>query len=88
MPMDPPSFMLTLFSMFEAEYLLWRGALVYTNHLLKDQNYDEFGESCLMPPFSIVVCTLSLPNFLPLVLNAMPYMCANIKMYKIGRAHV
>ena len=47
--------------MFEAEYLLWRGALVYTNHLLKDQYYDEFSESCLMPPFSIVVCTLSLP---------------------------
>ncbi|KAK9997809.1 hypothetical protein SO802_017412 [Lithocarpus litseifolius] len=51
MPMDPPSFMLASFSMSEANYQLWSGAIVYTDSLLKDQNYDEFSESCLMPPF-------------------------------------
>ena len=84
MPLDPPSFMLASFSMFEAEYSLWRVAIVYTDRLLKDQNYDEFNESCLMPPFGTVVCTLSLPNFFPLVLNVMPYICANINMYRVG----
>lgn len=69
MPMDPPAFMLASFSMFEAEYSICRVAIVYTDRLLKDQNYDEFNESCLMPPISTVVCTLSLPNFFPLVIS-------------------
>ena len=67
-PMDPSAFMLTLLSMFDAEYQLWKDGIAYAQHLLGDLDYDKFSEGHLMSHFPIEVWIFSFPSLLSLYL--------------------
>ena len=66
-PMDPPMFMLTLMSMTDIEYQLWRNGIPYTQRVSDELDYEEFNDTCLMPSFTPAVSVLpshSFPFFL------------------------
>ena len=60
-PLDPPQFVLTLLSMTDAEYQLWRVSIPYAKHLINDMEYDEFSETRLMPTLIQEVCNFFSP---------------------------
>jgi len=60
-PLDPLQFMLTLLSMIDVEYQLWRASIPYAEHFLNDMEYDEFSETCLMPALIQEVCIFFSP---------------------------
>ena len=78
-PMDPPTFMLALLLMIDAEYQLKRGGIVYIKWLLGDLDYMDFSKDCLISHFPIRLCTsslLSFPSFYPVYLT-----CDDIQMW-------
>lgn len=46
-PLDPSKFMLTLLSMTDAEYHLWRADISYAEHFTDGVKHDEFSETHL-----------------------------------------
>ena len=46
-------FMLTPYSMTNAEYNSWGSGISYVEQLLEGSNYDEFNITCLMPPLIV-----------------------------------
>ena len=59
-PMDPLEFMLTLHSMTNVEYNLWRSGVPYTRRLLEGLDYEEFNITRLMPSLTTQVYAQSL----------------------------
>lgn len=56
--MDPLVFMLSLLSMINAEYYLWRNNIPYAMQVTDELDYDEFNDTHLMPSFTTAIYVL------------------------------
>ena len=62
-PMDPLVFMLALRSMANAKYDLWGSGIPFTDRVINELDYNEFGRTRLTPSLTVLICVLALLIF-------------------------